>query len=220
MAIDTFYALVEGTIPTPPQAKALYPQDTLALSVIDLGTLTITSGFVLAGDPLVHLEAGPQFPLPPGEYPVKVTVADLSAQQDGSNIKHIYLSLLLGQGEPAIKEPIASTNSEPNNDGYHCFFGDTDQVAFVDPTHLARYAHLPEDGNAWVDMVSNNWNQFIEAPHCYPKGMANIAFPGAENGENIVIATTSGHDCVFPVALTRDSQGQALGLHIDMKAWD
>ncbi|MDO4260174.1 MAG: DUF4241 domain-containing protein [Actinomycetaceae bacterium] len=224
MAIGKFYALTEGTIPWPFDPSDGLDSKTLNLHVADLGTLTITSGFVLAGDPLVDVVFEPQFPIAPGEYPIKVTVADFSEQQDGSNLRNAYLSLILRQGDTATVEFARPKDCAVADEDSSSIDVGAGLVSFTDPLHYQRYMPPVDDGVAWTDIFFDSgpesWSNIIDSEEHYPKGMANILLPAAKKGENIILVYTPWGNGVYPVVVTRDSQGQPLGLHIDMKAWD
>ena len=117
-----FYALVSGPVPSPFEEDDEYsPADTVPLSVVDLGVLRVPSGRVEACDPFVTLGDGPVFEVEPGDYPVRVTVADVEA----------YLSLVLADGEPASVEAAQPVRGR----GIVCV--DAGAVAFVDHDAVA-----------------------------------------------------------------------------------
>jgi hypothetical protein len=75
----------------------------LRLSVVDCGTLVAPVGRLVACDPFAYLRptGNPYIAIPPREYPIKVTLADVSGREDGSHIREVYASLLLSD-EPEI----------------------------------------------------------------------------------------------------------------------
>lgn len=75
-------------------------------TVHDLGMLRVPSGRLEASDPFVMLGSGLVFLIPPGTYPVKVTVADVSDSGDGSHLRESYLSVILHEGQPARIENV------------------------------------------------------------------------------------------------------------------
>ena len=91
MKITDFHALHPGTVRDG-------EGDEVTLSVHDLGTLRVPSGRVRVCDPFVNLDDCLEFAVPPGDYPVRVTMADCEA----------YFSLVLAEGEAASVEPAAS----------------------------------------------------------------------------------------------------------------
>ena len=75
-------------------------------SVHDLGMLRVPSGRLEASDPFVMLGSGLVFPIPPGTYPVRVTIADVSDTGDGSHLRESYLSIILHEGDPVVVENV------------------------------------------------------------------------------------------------------------------
>ena len=197
-----FYALVSGPVPSPFEEDDEYsPADTVPLSVVDLGVLRVPSGRVEACDPFVILGDGPVFEVEPGDYPVRVTVADVEA----------YLSLVLADGEPASVEAAQPVRGR----GIVCV--DAGAVAFVDHDAVAT-AMPPQDD--WYDVFDSgepdSWFSLMDSPDHYRRGAANIVMPRAGAGENVVLSYSGWGDGVYPVMLTRDADGAPLGLHIDL----
>ena len=197
-----FYALVSGPVPSPFEEDDEYsPADTVPLSVVDLGVLRVPSGRVEACDPFVTLGDGPVFAVEPGDYPVRVTVADVEA----------YLSLVLADGEPASVEAAQPVRGR----GIVCV--DAGAVAFVDHDAVAT-AMPPQDD--WYDVFDSgepdSWFSLMDSPDHYRRGAANIVMPRAGAGENVVLSYSGWGDGVYPVMLTRDADGAPLGLHIDL----
>ena len=197
-----FYALVSGPVPSPFEEDDEYsPADTVPLSVVDLGVLRVPSGRVEACDPFVTLGDGPVFEVEPGDYPVRVTVADVEA----------YLSLVLADGEPASVEAAQPVRGR----GIVCV--DAGAVAFVDHDAVAT-AMPPQDD--WYDVFDSgepdSWFSLMDSPDHYRRGAVNIVMPRAGAGENVVLSYSGWGDGVYPVMLTRDADGAPLGLHIDL----
>ena len=201
-----FYALVSGPVPSPFEEDDEYsPADTVPLSVVDLGVLRVPSGRVEACDPFVTLGDGPVFEVEPGDYPVKVTVADVSHEREA------YLSLVLADGEPASVEAAQPVRGR----GFVCV--DAGAVAFVDHDAVAT-AMPPQDD--WYDVFDSgepdSWFSLMDSSDHYRRGAANIVMPRAGAGENVVLSYSGWGDGVYPVMLTRDADGAPLGLHIDL----
>lgn len=68
--------------------------DIYALTVYDLGNIQLPSGQVEVCDPFTTLGQSLVFPCPKGSFPVKVTVADVSLAQDGSEFRQAYVSII------------------------------------------------------------------------------------------------------------------------------
>jgi hypothetical protein len=106
MDIGDHYALRTGTAPLGDGRHG-------KLTVLDLGNLRIPSGAVGACDPFVNLDQPLVVDVPPGGYPVRVTIADVSPKQDGSHLREAYLSLVLSPAEPMAVEAAAGKGGPP-----------------------------------------------------------------------------------------------------------
>ena len=68
--------------------------------VVDCGHLTLRSGKLVACDPFAFLQRSdnPHVLVPPGRYPVSVTLADVSENLDGSDIREAYATIRITDG--------------------------------------------------------------------------------------------------------------------------
>ena len=84
------------------------------LRIMDCGKLVLPYGRLVACDPFVFLEAENNYHIniPPGKYPVKVTMADVSGKGDGSHEREAYATLLLNDLPEVQRRPL-----EPLPDG-------------------------------------------------------------------------------------------------------
>ncbi|MDO5067931.1 MAG: DUF4241 domain-containing protein [Propionibacteriaceae bacterium] len=224
MDIKDFWALHDGPVPSPFIGNTPdLSQTTVNLTVVDLGTLKVPSGLVDVSDPFVNLSESLPFPVSPGEYPVKVTIADVSLAQDGSHLREAYLSLVLGPGkavsvEPA--EPQGKVNPNELEDGYWCIFVDAGTVGFADAEAVKTC--MPTPSTSWYSELfdhggEDSWFNLMDSPTHYRAGAANIVLPKAEHGENLVLSHSGWGDGAYPVVLTRDAEGNPVGLHIDLQ---
>ena len=67
-----------------------------------------------------------------------------------------------------------------------------------------------------IEFEPEPWCGPLDSPDYYWEGMVNIVMPLDGAGENIIMASSGWGDGVYPVMLTRDSDGVPLGLHIDL----
>lgn len=221
MDIKKFWALHHGTIPSPlAEISPDYPQEALRLTVVDLGLLKVPSGVVRVCDPFAGMaESILDFPVGPGEYPVWVTVADVSATQDCSHLREAYLSLALGSIPPVTVTP-AEIPGRPLEPGNVWYVGvDAGIVAFVDAT--AAVTCMPPDPTTWPDEVffsdgEGGWYDQLEDPEHLRAGSANVVLPLAGGGENVVMSFSGWGDGFYRVLVTRDAGGRPVGLHIDL----
>ncbi len=81
--------------------------------VHDLGVLRVPSGRLEASDPFVNLGKSFVVRITPGDYPVRVTVADVSDGQNGTNLREAYLSVVLREGTAVRAEALTPEGCEP-----------------------------------------------------------------------------------------------------------
>lgn len=187
--------------------------------VTDLGTLKVPSGRLEASDPFVNLGTGMVIHIAPGEYPVHVTLADVSDEQDARHLRETYLSLVLADGSVARVEYLVP-EGEPVPESADEFYGigvDAGTVGFADQEAVQRC--MPEDD--WYDEVFDNdtdesWFALMDSPDHLRAGSANIVMPLATNGENVVLTHSGWGDGVYPVALAYDEADRLLSVHIDL----
>src|SRR5688572_9152852 len=86
-----------------------------------LGVLQVPSGRLEASDPCVGLGDGLVIAVPPGAYPVFVTVADVSDGHDGSHLCEAYLSLVLSDAAPVAEVRLVTPEGAgpAGDEGYH-----------------------------------------------------------------------------------------------------
>jgi hypothetical protein len=205
------FALLPGTPDGTP-----YPQ-----MVHDLGVLHVPSGQVEASDPYVTLGDGLVATVPPGSYPVRVTVADVSENRDGSHPREAYLSLVISDAAPVAEVRLVSPDGAepPTADEFYGVGVDAGTVAFADAGAVA--ACMPPRGHDWYEGVFDNgteqsWFALQDDPNHYRSGCANITMPLATAGENIVLSHSGWGDGFYPVVSTHDADGALLGVHIDL----
>lgn len=190
-------------------------------TVHDLGVLHVRSGRLEASDPYVSLGDGLVTAVPPGSYPVRVTVADVSEARDGSHPREAYLSLVVSETDPVAEVRLVSPDgAEPPGDGE--FYGvgvDAGTVAFADADAIA--SGMPPREVDWYEEVFDNdsdssWFALQDDEDHYRSGCANIALPRATAGENVVLSHSGWGDGFYPVVTTHAADGTLLGVHIDL----
>ncbi|MFC4627914.1 DUF4241 domain-containing protein [Promicromonospora alba] len=206
-----FFALLPGTPDGTP-----HPQ-----TVHDLGVLHVPSGRVEASDPYVALGDGLVATVPPGSYPVRVTVADVSEARDGSHPREAYLSLVVSDAAPVAEVRLVSPDGAepPTGDEFYGVGVDAGTVAYTDAGAAA--ACMPPREDDWYEDLFDNgtdqsWFSLQDDPDHYRNGCANITLPLATAGENIVLSHSGWGDGFYPVVSTHDADGALLGLHIDL----
>jgi hypothetical protein len=195
------------------------------LHVVDCGTLRVPHGQLVACDPFVGLQReGSLFVrIPPGEYPVFVTLADVSGKGDGSHLREAYATVVLREGDEATRRiitPLSDGVADPEmvDDSFHGFGVDSGTACFVDGGALAD-AMPPE--SEWEELFESDspacWFSRMDDPAHIREGLANIILPNAKNGENIIIVHSGWGDGVYPVIGGYDAAGELLRVHIDFQ---
>ncbi|MFT8395507.1 DUF4241 domain-containing protein [Propionibacterium sp.] len=188
-----------------------------------LGQLQVPSGRLRACDPFANLDDGLVFPIPPGRYPVYVTVADVSDAQNGSQLRESYLSLVLADGQPARLGTLIPENAAPpagppsDNDDFYGVPVYAGTVGFTDADAVARC--MPEGD--WYEQFFDNgeddsWFALMDSPQHHIENCANIVLPNATAGENVVLCHSGWGDGFYPVIASYDGAGKLLAVHIDL----
>ncbi|WP_454041037.1 DUF4241 domain-containing protein [Cellulosimicrobium sp. Marseille-Q8652] len=191
----------------------------LTLTVHDLGELVVPSGRIEASDPFTMLGEGLVVRVAPGRYPVRVTVADVSDEQDGSHLREAYLSVVLADGEVATVEPVVPEGADgaPEEGTAYGVPVDAGTVAFAD---AAAVATLMPDGDWYEDVFDSgedtSWFSLVDSAEHLFEGVANIVLPGAPHGENVVLAHSGWGDGFYPLVRTVAADGTVLALHLDL----
>lgn len=211
-----------GALKTGPAAIERYE-----LSVVDCGKLRMPTGQLVVCDPFVFLEptGNPAVVIPPGDYSVKVTLADVSAKSDGSHMREAYATLLIDDAAEEVTRRIVTplpdgsmADAEMGEDGeYHGFPVDAGTACFVDggaiessmPAHETWYEGLFENDTA------DSWFKRMDDPAHIRNGLANIPLPLAKDGENIVIMHSGWGDGFYPVVGGFDAADRLVRVHID-----
>jgi hypothetical protein len=196
------------------------------LTVHELGVLRVPSGRLEASDPFVNLgEAGVAVvtDVPPGEYPVLLTVADTSVAQDGSEPREAYLSVVVAPGEAVTIGPALPPGADEDaltEDVYTAVPVDAGTVAFADADAVSTC--MPADQGSWYSLVfdsgePDSWFGLMDDPTHLRAGAANIVLPLAASGENLVLAHSGWGDGYYRVVKSYAADGALLGVHIDLE---
>ena len=192
--------------------------------VVDCGHLILPSGKLVACDPFVFLEPSDNPPVlvPPGRYPVSVTMADVSENLDHSHIREAYATIRIAPGADAYRLALPlvrdGESREPlPNDSFIGFGVDAGTACFVDEEAVSRF--MPADEN-WYETIFDNgrddsWFAQMDDHNHIQFGLANITLPLAQNGENIIIIHSGWGDGMYPVVGSFDANDQLVAVHID-----
>ena len=183
------------------------------LSVVDCGELVMPTGLLAVCDPfaMMQVSGNPAIPLPPGTYPVKVTLADVSGLRDGSHLREAYASLILS-GEPEVTRremPLLNTT-------YNAFGVDAGTACFVDEGALATGMPPTEEWEAvFEDDTDTSWFSRMDDPNDIRDGLANVPLPLARNGENLILIHSGWGDGVYGVVGSYNAHDKLTAVHID-----
>lgn len=196
----------------------------IASRVVDCGELLLPVGELMLCDPLAsdifwseavefadRLAEGnlpPLLAVPPGRYPVKATIADVSGRLDGSHERNAYVTLFLSDDAETRRELIPA---------YECLgrFGigvDGGSICMVDrgvltPELLAQIEvnEKPywQDGLAEVDDIAY--------------GIANLDLPGLVGRANMILLESGWGDGLYPVVGGFDDAGNLVRVHVDFR---
>lgn len=194
------------------------------LWTVGCGTLSLPSGRLVACDPFVCLQPhGMPFVLTPrGDFPVVVTLTDVSEAQDRSHIREAYASIVFAEGREAFRKslPLArdgEARPEPKGDEFIGFPVDAGTACFVDETLIASCMPAPE---TWLEALfetehDDSWFKRMDDPAHIRPGLANIPLPLGTKGENLILFHSGWGDGLFPVVGSFDAEGRLVAAHID-----
>jgi hypothetical protein len=197
------------------------------LSVVDCGRLRMPSGQLVACDPFAFMDktGNPAIAIPPGDYAVKVTLADVSDNADGSHLREAYATLLIDEQADEVTRRIVTPlpdGSDPDptidEDGeYHGFPVDAGTACFVDAAAIE--ACMPDQRTWYEDLFENgkpeSWFARMDDAAHIREGLANLTLPKAKSGENIIIIHSGWGDGFYPVVGGFDASGRLVRVHID-----
>lgn len=204
--------------------RALQPGDftiegeTHHIVVVECGDLALPSGRLVAADPFVTLRSRNRYyPVPPGRYPVRVTIDETIARE-------MYLSVILAPDAEAAHEPLVPYTPEgqplpaPGEDSYYGVAVDAGTVCFVDDEAVRR--GMPADPRSWGDLFDNDtgasWFNIMDDPSHIRAGLANIPLPLATDGANLILSHSGWGDGFYPVIGGYERDGRLVAVHIDL----
>ena len=194
------------------------------LWTVACGELAVPSGRLVACDPFVFLSPKdtPFIIVPRGRFPVVVTLADVSEDQDRSHIREAYASVMFSSAAEAYRKciPLATEGQERpelNGDEFVVFGVDAGTACFVDESVIGLC--MP-DPRTWYESLFENeradcWFRRMDDPAHIREGIANITLPLAKNGENLILFHSGWGDGHYPVVGSFDSAEGLVAAHID-----
>lgn len=183
------------------------------LNVVDCGGLVMPTGLLAVCDPfaMMAFSGNPTIQLPPGKYPVKVTLADVSGQRDGSHIREAYASLILSTEQEITRRQLPLMNTSHN-----AFGVDAGTACFVDEGALVGGMPPYEDWeNVFDDGSDASWSSRMDDPNHIRIGLANVPLPLAQSGENLILIHSGWGDGAYGVVGSYDINNNLTAVHID-----
>jgi hypothetical protein len=215
--IDLWSALADGKI-------VETGDDKWPLFVVDAGLVDVPSGKLLICDPFTIDEAlSLTIDVPPGRYPVKVTIADVSDAEETGHFREAYISMIIDPKAEEVERRIitplfngAVAEPELDEKDEFCGFGvDAAIACFVDAESFPKC--MPED---WYDLVNDDddpksWFARLDDADHIREDIANVPLINAKAGENIVLVHTGWGDGYFPIVGGYDQDGRLVRVHVD-----
>jgi hypothetical protein len=198
----------------------------IKLSVISCGKLKLPSGRLVVCDPFAGMsKSGNPFVLiQPGEYDVKVTLADVSSGLDGSHIREAYASLIINNASTEIVRKLLqpTVDGKPTNQAVNVgeFFGysvDAGTSCFADAQTIE--SDMPDEDTWYEGLFENNnqdcWFNQMDDSNLIRNGIANITLPLTENDNNLVLFHSGWGDGYYPVIGGYDAEDNLVAVHTD-----
>ncbi len=208
--------------------KKIVPTDegTYKLSTIDCGMLKVPSGKLICCDPFAGMRktGNSYIEIPKGQYPVVVTLADVSNENDGSHIREAYASLIIDKNSTEVKRklfhPTEKGNIEDSDlreDDYFGFPVDAGTACFVDQESIDEGMPLED---TWYEGLFENddeksWFNLMDDENHIRNGIANIVLPESKCDNNLILFHSGWGDGVYPVIGGYDNQNNLVAIHID-----
>jgi hypothetical protein len=189
------------------------------LFVVECGELHVPSGRLAVGDIFEDLFTNPlSLSLPPGRYPVKVTLCDISDAQDGWNVVEAYASLILADGNEVAQFPLPLSHDgeavrKPTPDELLEGLSGEGTLCLCDREAI-DYG-MPTDRETWHDEVF-----FGDSPNAWGPKLSNgggviVPFPLAANGANAFLMNTAGSEGTFWPIGGYDASGNLIRVHVE-----
>jgi hypothetical protein len=200
--------------------------DSYKLSTVDCGELKVPSGKLVCCDPFADMDktGNPYVSIPKGTYKVKVTLADVSQDHDGSHIREAYATLLIDEeSEEVTRKSLRPTATgapskeilEPGE--FYGFGVDAGTACFVDAASLEE--GMPDSSTWYEDLFENEnedcWFDLMDNPDLIRKGIANIELPLSKQNNNLILFHSGWGDGFYPVIGGYNGAGDLVAIHID-----
>jgi hypothetical protein len=183
------------------------------LRVVDAGNLVLPHGQLGACDPFAGLDDCTAWvDVARGRYAVKVTVADVSPELDGSYLREAYATVLL---DPDAEEVSRRVLGDADPGQFRGFPVDAGTACFVDVEAIEDGMPDPTTWHEALFETPGGWFDRMDDPSHLAAGIANLPLPESDNSANIVLMRSGWGDGVYPVIGGYDRSGRLVRVHID-----
>ena len=198
--------------------------DATPLAVVSPGTLNVTSGTLVACDPLAMPDMPPlTFHIPKGRYPLDLIIAD-----DKDWGERVALAVLKVRDETPVRYELAGTAGQDmrklKRDEYYGFGVDAGMAALMDVEAQADYLEFI---NTLIDAGKDNLydDYFAErlavigniAEHSRAEGdWLDWEVPNS-GGKNVIMFASGLGDGYYPVYTGKNTQGDIVNVVVDFQ---
>lgn len=180
----------------------------------ELGEVHVPSGLLEVADPYTQLGEGTVVRVPAGSHPVHVTVADVSDDRDGSDLREAVLTVTVADGTP-VRLDTPHPAKDVDQPGYVGVSVDAGTVGFADAAATRRANTTPSDDPRNDDQATA-WTTEQDAASPLPVGSANVSLTG-EPSANVVLTRSGKGDGFYPILATYDAENALVAVHVDFK---
>lgn len=204
----------------PPDLNALFvsgvelpiPDGSARVTVAEVGSLAVTSGELVAGDPFLLGPHDPGFalPVPAGRHPVSVAVAQILPAEPGADPDERIAAAMVrfGPAEAVRWELALTPGQDPAQLGDEEFYGfavDSGTACFADPQAVKLFC---DGGTALADVLTER----LAGNYRHTRDWAD--FPVGD-GVNLVAFSSGWGDGSYPAWAGYDAGGQLCALAAD-----
>ena len=148
--------------------------------------------------------------IPPGEYDVRLTLAEVTGA-DGDPFDAVaYASVIISEESAAtVEEVIPAGASAPAGDEFYGIAVDGGLAAFGDADAGAdawESEAIFAANDAWFDQMYDGTDYAL---------WHLSDFTGSPDGQAVLLCQSGWGDGSFPVMVTRDNGGEIVGVHLD-----
>ncbi|WP_207420241.1 DUF4241 domain-containing protein [Desertivirga brevis] len=192
------------------------------LEILNLGELTLPTGLIVAGDPLVMLSPEPfTKPVNPGKYPVNVVVA----KTDSSGNRYALAQLKFSE-KKALKWVLAlkmnDNISDLAKDEYLGFPVDAGLACFADKSTVIEYQEFENKfmkehpgNNIYDDLLATEFKKNAEVKDDPNDAGDWVNFKIPNSANNIIMFQSGFGDGVYPSYWGITEEGEVASLIID-----